>query len=188
MNNQKKEVDSILISRAKKGDMEAFESLIRKYQKSIYYLCYRMTMAHQSADDIAQEVFIRAYFSIKKFKEGMNFYTWVRKIAVNLSLNYLKKKKREVLFSNNDRTIEKNISSESQEMPLDCLQREEMKEKFEEAVNSLPSDQKAVFLLKVQENQSYEEISRVLKIPKGTIMSRLNRARNKLKIIMADYL
>ena len=187
MNGQKKEIDSILISRAKKGDMEAFESLIRKYQKSIYYLCYRMTMAHQSADEIAQEAFIKAYFSIKKFKEGMNFYTWVRKIAVNLSLNYLKKRKRETSFSNTNIKKE-NIHTRTQEIPQNCFQKKEMREKLEEAINSLPPDQKAVFLLKVQENQSYDEISRILNIPKGTVMSRLNRARNKLKIIMADYL
>ena len=179
--------DRMLIAKAKKGDAVAFESLVKKYQRPIYYLCHRMTGAHQSADDLSQETFIKAYLALQKFKEEMNFFTWIRKIAVNSTLNYLKIWKRErplkedVQYNNNPGTY-------NQEMPMERLERIQMEEKFTEALKSLPSDQRAIFILKVYENQSYKNISQILNIPQGTVMSRLNRARKKLKDAMAEFL
>ena len=190
MSQHENEEDRMLIAKAKKGDSIAFESLVKKYQKSIYYLCHRMTGAHQSADDLSQETFIKAYLSLQKFKEEMNFFTWIRKIAVNSTLNYLKIWKREKPLkedvqynSNNPVTQNRN-----QEMPLERLERTQMEEKFLEALKSLSSEQRAIFILKVYENQSYQNISQILNIPQGTVMSRLNRARKKLKDAMAEFL
>lgn len=192
MSQYENEEDRMLIAKAKKGDAVAFESLIKKYQKPIYYLCHRMTGAHQSADDLSQETFIKAYLSLQKFKEEMNFFTWIRKIAVNSTLNYLKIWKREKPLKEDVQYPTHNpgmhIHNQNQEMPLERLERTQMEEKFAEALKSLPSDQRAIFILKVYENQSYQNISQMLNIPQGTVMSRLNRARKKLKEAIAEFL
>lgn len=177
-----------LIALAKEGDMEAFESLVRKHQKSIYYLCHRMTGTHQSADDLSQEAFIKAYLSLSSFKDGMSFFTWIRKIAVNNSLNFLKANKREELLGDNESRVPDNASSADRELPQDKLQRNRLEQKFKEALNALPVKQRIIFILRFYENQSYEEISQILDLPKGTVMSRLSRARKKLKTLLADFM
>jgi len=180
--------DQEFISKAKAGHMEAFEWLIKKYQKPIYYLCHRMTGTHQSADDLTQETFMKAFLSLQSFKDGMNFYTWIRKIAVNNSLNYLKKRKREEPLGAKENTIAGNPSSIDQELPHDKLQRNRLEQKFYEALMALPQEYRIVFILRVFENQSYRDISQTLNIPEGTVMSRLNRSRQKLKESMVEYL
>ena len=87
--------DAVLVRKAQQGDMDAFESLVREYQQRIYALCRRLTGAHQSADDLAQETFIKAYFALARFDAALPLYPWLRKIAVNTALNYLKTRSRE---------------------------------------------------------------------------------------------
>src|SRR5512136_3002063 len=87
--------DAVLVGRAQKGDMDAFESLVRKYQQTVYAFCRRLTGAHQSADDLAQETFIKAYFALSRFDPRWPLYPWLRKIALNTGLNYLKTRDRE---------------------------------------------------------------------------------------------
>jgi RNA polymerase sigma-70 factor (ECF subfamily) len=180
--------DQMLISKAKRGDSQAFESLVRKYQKPIYYLCHRMTGAHQSADDLSQDTFIKAYLSLQSFNEGMNFFSWIRRIAVNSALNFLKKRKREKPLGEREMRLSESPDAPRQERPPDQLQKKQMENKFKKALDGLPDDQRVIFVLKVYENQSYEQIARMLKIPHGTVMSRLSRARQKLKSEMSDFL
>lgn len=179
--------ERMLITRAKQGNVEAFETLVRKYQQSIYYLCKGMTGSHQSADDLSQDTFIKAYFALDRFQDGMNFFTWIRKIAVNNSLNFLKKSKREEPLGENVENV-RYRSSLGQEMPHEMLRRNRMEQTFKKALKALPPEQKIVFVLRVFENQSYKEIARLLNITKGTVMSRLSRAREKIKLSMAEYL
>lgn len=188
MSNHGKEEDRMLIVRAKGGDSRAYESLVRKYQKSIYYLCHRMTGAHQSADDLSQETFVKAYFSLSKFKEEMNFFTWIRKIAVNSTLNYLKVRKREKPLVENHDFSSHNPGYQAAERPQERLERIEVEKKFKQALDLLPADQRTIFVLRVFEHQSYKEIAQMLNIPEGTVMSRLSRARQKLRQEMAEYL
>lgn len=93
-----------LVVRAKEGDMEAYECLVRSYERPIYYLCLRMAGAPQTADDLAQETFIRAYGALSGFKEDRNFYVWLRRIAVNASLNHLRAAKRKSPWATGNRT------------------------------------------------------------------------------------
>jgi len=180
--------DHMLIVRAKRGDSQAFESLVRKYQKSIYYLCHRMTGAHQSADDLSQDTFIKAYLSLQTFNEGMNFFSWIRRIAVNSAINFLKKRKRETPLGDREMRSADTPDASPQELPQDTLQKKQMVNKFKEALSELPDDQRVIFVLKVYDHQSYEQIAAMLKIPHGTVMSRLSRARQKLKSDMSEYL
>ncbi|MBM3284499.1 MAG: sigma-70 family RNA polymerase sigma factor [Candidatus Aminicenantes bacterium] len=180
--------DRELVARAKKGEMSAFESLVRKYQQPVYVLCHRITGAHQTADDLAQETFIKAFLALPQFIDGHAFYSWIRRIALNNCFNYLKKRQRERPLTREENVAGGSFLSAANSPPPDALQRDEMERKFREAFRSLPNDQKTVFALRTFEDMSYEEIAQALRIPQGTVMSRLNRARKKLKDRMADYL
>lgn len=173
--------EGALMARAKNGDMDAYESLVRLFQHRIYRLCWRMTGAHQAADDMAQETFIKAYQALSRFHDGQDFYPWIRRIAVNTTLNYLQAHKREEPLGDREPSV-------PDELPQDELQRREAEDRFQEAWQALPSDQRAVFTLRVVENQSYREIAESLHLAPGTVMSRLNRARHKLKEALADFL
>jgi RNA polymerase sigma-70 factor (ECF subfamily) len=179
--------ERMLITKAKQGHVEAFETLVKRYQQSIYFLCRKMTGSHQSADDLSQDTFIKAYFALDTFKDGMNFFTWIRKIAINNSLNFLKKSKREESLGDNVENI-RDQSSIGQELPQEMLRRNRMEQTFKKALKTLPAEQKIVFVLRVFENQSYKEMAKILNISKGTVMSRLSRAREKIKSAMAEHL
>ena len=159
--------------------MDAFEDLVRKYQQRVYALCRRLTGAHQSADDLAQETFIKAYFALARFDAEWPLYPWLRRIALNTGLNYLKSRRRE-------RPLDEAALS-PRRMPFSAP-ADGPEERFERAVASLPSDQRSVFVLRFHEGLSYDEISRALDVPVGTVMSRLNRARQRLKDLLADSL
>jgi RNA polymerase sigma-70 factor (ECF subfamily) len=169
-----------LVTEAKKGDLAAYETLVRMFQQKIYWLCRRMTGTHQAADDMTQETFIRAYFALPSFKDGMNFSSWVRRIAINASLNFLKARKREEPLGERDEAIAA--------LPQDELLKGEIEQKFREALEALPPDQRTVFVLRVYEGLSYRDMARTLGISIGTVMSRLNRARQKLKAALSVYL
>ena len=177
-----------LITRAKKGDMDAFESLVRTYQRTVYILCHHITGAHQTADDLSQDTFIKAYLALPHFIDGHAFFPWIRRIALNNCFNYLKKSRRERPLAEEEKVARHNFLSSPNESPPDSVQREEMERKFKEAFRALPPDQKVIFSLRTFENLSYQEIAQALHIPTGTVMSRLNRARKKLRVQMAEYL
>lgn len=188
MSQQEHPEEKRLIVQAKRGDTNAFESLVRKYQKPIYYLCYRMTGAHQAADDLSQDVFIKAYFALSHFKEEMIFFSWIRKIAINRAINHLKVWKREKTLGVDEMRISQNPDASPQEMPEETYQRKQMVKTFKQALQNLSAEQRAIFVLKVYENLSYEQIATTLNIPQGTVMSRLSRARRNLKKAMSAYL
>ena len=188
MSQNESEEERMLIVKAKKGDPMAYESLVRKYQRNIYYLCRRMTGAHQSADDLSQETFIKAYFALPKFNEEMSFFAWIRKIAVNSTLNYLKVRNREKPLVENHPPPGSGNPGSHAAMPEAMLEHKRMEQTFREALHALPADQKAIFILKVYEGQSYKDIALAMNIPHGTVMSRLSRARQKLKHAMAPSL
>ena len=180
------EDDERLIAKAQEGDLYSFDLLVKKYQKKIYFLAYRMVKNHDTADDIAQETFIHAYSSIKSFKLGYSFYTWLYRICMNLSINHLKRQKfviPESQFGEEGSPLEKETVRED---PLSLLVRKEQETKIEQAIESLPPKYKAVFILKVYEDLSYEEIAQTLKISLGTVMSRLFRARGRLQELLKD--
>ena len=180
------EDDEKVIAKAQEGDLFSFDHLVKKYQKKIYTLAYRMVKNHDAADDIAQETFINAYSSIKSFKLGHSFYTWLYRICMNLSINYLKRQKfviPESQFEEEVSPLEKKTESED---PLSLLVQKEQERKIEQAIDSLPPKYKAVFILKVYEDLSYEEIAQTLKISLGTVMSRLFRARERLQELLKD--
>lgn len=186
-NGEVKIDDSTLIKQVKNGDNDAFEVLVKKYQKGIYRLTYRMTNDHFTADELAMETFIRAYKAIKRFRKNANFFNWLYTIAVHLCLNYIKKEKRKIDV--NPEKINMLIHSRrSEDGLLERIIAKETNIKLREAIQHLPEKLKVVFLLRVDEDLSYDDISKILKIPLGTVMSRLNRARERLKKNIEHYL
>jgi len=180
--------EDMLISRARNGDGDAFEALVRKYQRRIYAFCHRMTGTHQSADDITQETFIKAYNALSRFQPGRNFFPWIRKIALNSALNHIKVRRRESPLGDRVERVPAGGGSGSPARPEDMLEHKQLSIEFRKALDSLPESQKAVFVLKVHEDLNYREISGLLNIPVGTVMSRLNRARRILRRSLADYI
>jgi RNA polymerase sigma-70 factor (ECF subfamily) len=173
--------EQTLVLRAKEGDMDAFEFLIKAYQRPIYFLCLRMAGAPQAADDLAQETFIRAYGALSRFEGGRSLSAWLHRIAVNACLNYLRAARREEPLGDREPVPYRDL-------PQDELLGREAERKFQEALGALPAEQRTVFTLRVFENYSYGDIARDLRISKGTVMSRLSRAREKLRALLADAL
>ncbi|MEE9552790.1 MAG: sigma-70 family RNA polymerase sigma factor [candidate division Zixibacteria bacterium] len=172
--------DRILVDKVLAGDTRAFGKLVEKYKKRIYYLAYRMTRDHDSADELAQESFVRAYQAMSGFKREYSFYTWIYRICVNLTINFLKRESQKIsvdsfeggyqLLGGSDRSdqLERMIASEQAAI-------------IKRTLNTLPPDQKAVFVLKTYDDMSYQGMAKVMNCSIGTVMSRLFRARHKLR-------
>lgn len=175
-----KDEDQLVIERVLAGDAKAFEMLVKKYQKKIYFLAMRMTRNHDVADELAQESFVRAYMSLASFQQGRNFYTWLYRIAVNQILNYLKHKSFTVsLDTPSGQTFLEQIPTSPDQ--LSRLMNNEQMQIFQIALEKLPPTQKTIFMLKTYEEFSYDEISKIMGCSVGTVMSRLFRARARLK-------
>ncbi len=176
--------DQVLVERVLGGDNRAFEKLVEKYKKRIYYLAYKMTRDHDSADELAQESFVKAYQALSRFKKGYSFYTWIYRICVNLTINFLKKEKNSVStdFISDKELLQfsPNVSNQ-----LESMITSEQAAIVKEAMERIPPDQKAVFILKTYENMTYEQMATVMNCSIGTVMSRLYRARHKLRGALA---
>jgi RNA polymerase sigma-70 factor (ECF subfamily) len=176
--------DVQLIRKAKEGDSKAFSKLVTKYQRQVYACIARMVFSHSLTDDLIQETFIKVFQSLYRFDESYPFYPWVRRIAVNTTLNRLKsegsRKASFFEYSNPDIISDDN--------PVQDVEREEMLRNLKRAMQVLPEEQRIVFVLRTNDELSYEEIAKTLGISIGTVMSRLNRARTKLKTLFKDYL
>ncbi len=181
------ENDDQLIRKVQEGDNYAFDLLVKRYQRKIYFLAYRMVKNHDNADDIAQDTFINAYTAIKSFKAGYSFYTWLYRICMNLSINFLKKQK--FMIPESQFEEEKNpVERESTRVDAsDHLAAKELEIKIDRALNSLPPKFKSVLILRIYEDLSYEEIAQTLNISTGTVMSRLFRARERMREMLKEY-
>jgi len=179
--------DNELILKAQKGDSYSFDLLVKRYQKKIYFLAYRMVKNHDAADDIAQETFIHAYFAIKSFKLGYSFYTWLYRICMNLSINFLKRQKFVIPESQFEEAASPLERQTTRTDPSNHLALKELQNKIERAIDSLPPKYKAVLVLRIYEDLSYQEIAQTLKISMGTVMSRLFRARERMQDELKEY-
>ncbi len=178
--------DLELIRLVQKGDTRAFDELMRRYNQAIYRLAYSLVRSHPDAEDICQETFVRAYRAIGRYDEHYRFYTWLHRICVNLCMNHFKRNRQQ-------RTVPLpagEAGAEWQDVPdpAGSPAEAELSRDLDRALTRLPPDQRAVFVLRVRDELSYSEIAHSLRIPVGTVMSRLNRARLKLRELLKDYL
>jgi RNA polymerase sigma-70 factor (ECF subfamily) len=190
-NRERVEDDRALVVRARGGDAEAFEAIVRFYQKRVYGVALRMTRRHEVADDIVQETFVRAYSHLDRFEVGRPLAPWLNRIAANLCINYLTAAaRREQQFAEGEGPAAEPPAprTDGAPEPLADLLSLEFRRALDASVQKLPPDQRIVFDLKVHEEMRYEEIAQALDISTGTVMSRLFRARQKLKAMMKDYI
>jgi RNA polymerase sigma-70 factor (ECF subfamily) len=181
--------DYEFVSLCKKGDVDAFEVLVKNHQKRMLNIAYRMVGNYEDACDIVQDAFISAYRNLKSFKGKAKFSTWLYTIVINLSKNRLKQLKTQLhreKFSiddpvlTNDGQIRGELASR-EPSALESLERRNIQQKVQECINSLDEDFREVLILRDIQGFSYDEINDLLKIPEGTVKSRLFRARETLK-------
>ncbi len=185
MTDREKVQERDLIDRAKKGDMDAFEDIIKLYEQKICSTIYYMVKDQDVVEDIAQEVFIKVYKNISKFNEQSSLYTWIYRITMNCCFDEIKKEKKITYFSNYIETEdgEEEIQFEDPNQNVDEIVEDELdKEELIKAIKKLPDDQRALIVLRDIREFTYWEIAEMLKIKLGTVKSKLNRARNNLKI------
>ncbi len=176
----------LLISRAKQGDMAAFEMLVEQHEKIVYNVTLRMMNHSEDAKDISQEVWVKAFRSIANFDERSAFSTWIYRIAVNTCIDEMRKRKGKQSFSL-DQELEdeegtwKYEVADDGETPEESLLRKETKNEIILALETISEDYKTVFVLRDMQGLSYDEIAEITGLALGTVKSRISRARNYIK-------
>lgn len=173
--------ESILIAQAKNGDRYAFGELVRIHRKGVINVVYRMCGDIEIAEDVAQDTFIKAWKSLHQFQPRYPLRNWLYRIASNTALDLIRRQKPTV-------RIDSLPVASSRRGPETILNQKEQSNAIQEAVLSLTPASRAVIVLREYEGLSYREISDALDIPLGTVMSRLNYARQQLRTILLQYL
>ncbi len=182
-----------LVDRARRGELEAYDELVRRYQERIYATIYHMTANHEDANDLAQEAFIKAFQALKSFKGGSSFYTWVYRIAVNKTINFLKQRKNRAQMSLNDLDLHAEhdpdlVALISEKTPRRDINLAELQEKLNDAMQKLSEPHRLVVTLHDIQGLSHEEIAEIMECNIGTVRSRLFYARQQLQAYLSDYL
>lgn len=185
--------EATLVKRARQGDMSAYDDLVKRYQERIYATIYHMTSNHEDANDLAQEAFIKAFQALKSFKGGSSFYTWIYRIAVNKTINFLKQRKNRAQLSLNDLDINAEhdpdlVALISDKTPRRDAGLAELQEKLNAAMQKLSEHHRLVVTLHDVQGMSHEEIAAVMDCNIGTVRSRLFYARQQLQALLSDYL
>jgi RNA polymerase sigma-70 factor (ECF subfamily) len=182
-----------LVKRARKGDLAAYDDLVRRYQERIYATIYHMTANHEDANDLAQEAFIKAFQALRSFKGGSSFYTWVYRIAVNKTINFLKQRKNKAQMSLDDLDFNAEhdpdlVALISDKTPRREVNLAELQEKLNAAMQKLSEPHRLVVTLHDVQGLSHEEIAKIMDCNIGTVRSRLFYARQQLQAYLSDYL
>lgn len=173
--------DQSLIDACRAGDSEAFGELVRRYQDRLYPTLLRLTGRADDALDLLQDVFLRAYLKLGQFHGESAFYTWLYRLAINLALSERRRRR-----SVTPPLVAEPAEAIEQSDPAGPLLRAERERQVHEAIASLAPEHRAVVVMKDLDGLPYEEIATILKIPVGTVRSRLHRARNELRLKLRD--
>ena len=182
-----------LVRRARRGDLDAYDDLVRRYQERIYATVYHMTANHEDANDLAQEAFIKAFHALKTFKGGSSFYTWVYRIAVNKTINFLKQRKNKTQMSLDDLDFNAEhdpdlVALISEKTPRREVGLAELQEKLNAAMQRLSEPHRLVVTLHDVQGLPHEEVAKIMDCNVGTVRSRLFYARQQLQAYLSDYL
>jgi RNA polymerase sigma-70 factor (ECF subfamily) len=185
--------EQILVRRARQGDLLAYDDLVRRFQERIYATIYHMTSNHEDANDLAQETFIKAFQALKSFKGGSSFYTWIYRIAVNKTINFLKQRKNRSHMSLNDLDFNAEhdpdfVALVSDKTPRREANLAELQEKLNEAMQKLSEPHRLVVALHDVQGLAHDEIAEIMECNIGTVRSRLFYARQQLQAYLSDYL
>jgi RNA polymerase sigma-70 factor (ECF subfamily) len=174
--------DRAVIVAVLSGDRQAFTQLVKKYQRPIYAALRRLVRQHEDADDLTQECFVRAFQHLREFDLHRSFYPWLYRIGINLAISFMRKRKWRSAVDSVD------VFPTAEGNPQVHAETQEFYQALENAIAKLPAEQRSILLLRTREDMSYQEMSETLGIELGTVMSRLARAREKLRAWMRPHL
>ncbi len=190
--NPNREIDAKIVEAIRAGDTGAYRELVEKYQSRIYAMICGMVRDREEAHDLTQDAFVKAFKNLDRFRLEASFYTWLYRIASNVSIDWLRKQKRR----KHDEFDESRAVRDSTGMidpiyqkqsPGKELERSQLKDRIFDAMETLSPEHRQIVLLREVEGYSYSEIAEVMGIPEGTVMSRLFYARRKLQgLLRAD--
>jgi len=191
--------DRELVALCRKGDTDAFEILVRNYQKKMFNMAFRITGSMEDASEVVQDAFVSAYQNLKRFEERSQFSTWIYAITVNTARNRLTqvrtRSRHETASLDDPSSVDEDMKkfepASGDPSALDLLSRKEQQQKVQECLNRLEQDFREVIVMRDLQGFSYEEISAMLNIAAGTVKSRIFRARESvkdcLKKILGDW-
>jgi RNA polymerase sigma-70 factor (ECF subfamily) len=177
-----------LVEQSKKGDEEAFGVLVKKYKTKVFNLAYSFTRDRETADDLAQEVFIKVYYALERFKFKSGFGTWLYRIAINHFKDHIRKHGKERHISFEELGREPSLSEDEIKKKESAQEAADRKKLLYQALRSLPEKHQIILTLRDIQGHSYEEIAGILKLSAGTVDSRLHRARKMLRKKIAPFL
>lgn len=186
--------DSALVARCRAGDLTAFEPLVEKYRQRVWRLAFQVLRDREEAWDVAQEAFVRAYQALGTFRGDSAFYTWLFRIAMNVSQDRVRQRAARGRAFGTERVPEEDWDRTlvddpgGPDAPDTSAQRAQKRERIIAALAKLPENYRAIITLSDLEGLSYREIAEVLRIPMGTVMSRLHNARKRLRVILGPML
>ncbi|MDH7501769.1 MAG: sigma-70 family RNA polymerase sigma factor [Verrucomicrobiota bacterium] len=185
--------DAVLVARAKRGDLDAYDELVRRYQERIYSAMYHMTSNHEDASDLTQESFIKAYRALKSFKGDSSFFTWLYRIAINKAINFLKQRKHvhEMSLDDIDLNAEHDpdiVALISEKTPRRQAALSELQVRLNEAMQKLSEPHRLVVTLHDIQGLPHEEIGRIMNCNVATVRTRLFYARQQLQAYLSDYM
>ncbi|PZR71621.1 MAG: RNA polymerase subunit sigma-24 [Chthoniobacterales bacterium] len=192
MEQPRSDEDQQLVARTQAGEAAAFDQLVVKYTPRLYGLVYNMTSNHEDTNDLLQDVFSKAYKSINGFRGKSSFYTWIHSIAVNMTLNFLKKRGRRFHLSLDDMDASVQNDKEFLELtatssPVREADLAELQGRLNEAMMKLSDEHRAVVTMFHIQGMPHAEISKILRVSEGTVRSRLFYANRQLQNYLDEF-
>ncbi|HEY4648893.1 MAG TPA: sigma-70 family RNA polymerase sigma factor [Gemmatimonadales bacterium] len=185
--------DQEVVLRARSGQESAYRELIRRYERPVFALLFRMVRDRELAEDLAQETFVKALNAIDSYRPEFKFSSWVFKIANNAAIDHLRRRELDTLSLDGSPHAETPEAMQAtalqigarQETPLDMVEAKELGSAIEAAIGSLRPEYRSCILLRHVEGRAYEEIAEMLNLPLGTVKTYIHRARNELRLSLA---
>jgi RNA polymerase sigma-70 factor (ECF subfamily) len=185
--------DQDVVLRARSGQEAAYRELIRRYERPVFALLFRMVRDRELAEDLAQETFVKALNAIDSYRPEFKFSSWIFKIANNAAIDHLRRRELDTLSLDGSPHAETPEAMQAtalqigarQESPLDTVEARELGMAIEAAIGSLRPEYRSCILLRHVEGRAYEEIAEILNLPLGTVKTYIHRARNELRLSLA---
>jgi RNA polymerase sigma-70 factor, ECF subfamily len=185
--------DQEVVLKARAGQDAAYRELIRRYERPVFALLFRMVRDRELAEDLAQETFVKALNAIDSYRPEFKFSSWIFKIANNAAIDHLRRRELDTLSLDGSPHAETPEAMQAtalqigarQESPLDTVEAKELGTAIEAAIGSLRPEYRSCILLRHVEGRAYEEIAEILNLPLGTVKTYIHRARNELRIALA---
>ncbi|MFC2171678.1 RNA polymerase sigma factor [Acidobacteriota bacterium] len=171
--------DIELVRRCLAGSNDAWHKIVKRYERRVFCIAYQFVGRYEEAEDLTQELFLKIFSSLDRFKEDGNFPRWLMKIARNLCIDHYRRRKKEMelVVANGEEAL---LPADAKADPYGRARRKEKREILREALNQLPPDLKTAVVMRDIQGYSYKEIAAGLKVPEGTVKSRINRGRTEL--------